>query len=117
MKWFVSADAQGEFGRGIEARLGASGRYATANKEALRQLPWTEAQAGVLTAQWSRVTEMGIIPATYIVERNLSNAFKKVVYSRKNAREVLSTYAFTIDQEIERKNRELDKRAERGRTR
>lgn len=117
LKWFVSADAQGEFGRGIEARLGASGRYATANKEALRQLPWTEAQADVLTAQWSRVTEMGIIPATYIVERNLSNAFKKVVYSRKNAREVLSTYAFTIDQEIERKNRELDKRAERGRTR
>ena len=117
LKWFVSADAQGEFGRGIEARLGASGRYATANKEVLRQLPWTEAQADVLIAQWSRVTEMGIIPATYIVERNLSNAFKKVVYSRKNAREVLSTYAFTIDQEIERKNRELDKRAERGRTR
>ena len=114
VKWFVSAETQGDFGVGIEARLGASGRYATANKEALELLPWTTAQVDALTAQWSTVTEMGIIPATYIVERNLSNAFKKVVYNRKNAREVLTTYAFTINQEIARKNQELDKRAERG---
>ena len=113
IKWFASADTQGDFGIGVEARLGASGRYATANRDALRRLPWTAAQAEALTSQWSHVTEMGIIPATYIVERNLSNAFKKVVYNRKNAREVLTTYAFTIDQEIARKNEELNKRAER----
>ena len=114
IQWFVSAETQGDFGIGVEARLGASGRYATANKEALGLLPWTTQQAEALTAQWSNVTEMGIIPATYIVERNLSNAFKKVVYNRKNAREVLTTYAFTIDQEIARKNEELNKRVERG---
>ena len=53
---------------------------------------------------------MGVIPATYIVERNLSNAFKKVVYNGKNARETLTTYTFTINQEIARKNEELAKR-------
>ncbi|MBQ8684411.1 MAG: extracellular solute-binding protein [Clostridia bacterium] len=114
IQWFVSAETQGDFGIGVEARLGASGRYATANREALKLLPWTAEQAQALSTQWSNVTEMGIIPATYIVERNLSNAFKKVVYNRKNAREVLTTYAFTIDQEIARKNEELNKRAERG---
>ena len=57
---------------------------------------------------------MGVIPATYIVDRNLSNAFKKVVYERKNAREAITAYALVIDQEIERKNTELAKRAERS---
>ncbi len=110
IKWFVSTDVQGQFGTSIEASLGASGRYATANKEAIKQLPWTTAQSTTLLQQWNTVTEMGVIPATYIVERNLSNAFKKVVYNGKNARETLTTYTFTINQEIARKNEELAKR-------
>lgn len=113
VKWFVSADVQGLFGVSVESVLGASGRYATANKEAIKQLPWTKAQSESLLKQWNTVTEMGVIPATYIVERNLSNAFKRVVYNGENAREVLTTYTFTINQEISRKNEELKKREKR----
>lgn len=114
LKWFVSTETQTEFGIDIEAKLGASGRYATANRYALSNLPWSPDQVSALQSQWANVTEMGIIPATYIVERNLSNAFKRVVYRGGNAREVLTTYAFTIDQEIERKNQEIEKRMKRG---
>ena len=38
MKWWVSAESQVRFGREIEAVLGSSARYTTANRDALRQL-------------------------------------------------------------------------------
>ena len=49
MKWWVSADAQVRFGREMESILGASARYQTANRDALRQLAWSNKQLAVLT--------------------------------------------------------------------
>ena len=48
MKWWVSADIQVRFGRELEAVMGPSARYATANVEALKQLPWNSQQIEVL---------------------------------------------------------------------
>ena len=40
MKWWAKPDTQVRFGREIEALLGSSARYATANKDAFEQLSW-----------------------------------------------------------------------------
>lgn len=107
LKWFVSAQTQGSFGNDVEGVLGPSGRYATANRNALSLLPWSKEERNAILAQWDISTELEVIPASYIVDRNLSNAFKKVAYYGKNPRETLNSYNFTINQEIERKNQEL----------
>ena len=109
LKWFVSSQTQAKFGNSVEAVLGSSGRYATANKNAFSNLPWTSSEAEMLIDQWGSVTEMPVIPATYIVDRNICNAFKKVVYYSENSREMLNTYNFIITQEIQRKNEEMSK--------
>ena len=53
MKWWVSADSQVRFGREMESVLGASARYQTANRDALRQLAWSNAQLRILEEQMS----------------------------------------------------------------
>jgi len=107
IKWFTSKDIQAEYGNAIEALLGPAGRYATANRDALSELPWSRPEFSLLTGQWSEVREVGIIPASYFVDRNISNAFKKVVYNNANPREVLTAYNFEINKEITRKNAEI----------
>lgn len=55
VKWFASSQTQAAYGRTIEALLGASARYDTANLEALKLLPWTKAQQKTLLGQWENV--------------------------------------------------------------
>ena len=40
LKWWTRTDTQVRFGREMEALMGAAARYATANVEAMQQLPW-----------------------------------------------------------------------------
>ena len=54
MKWWAQPDTQVNFGREIEALLGSSARYATANKDAFVQLSWSADDIEVLDAQWEQ---------------------------------------------------------------
>ena len=58
--------------------------------------------------------EMPEIPASYILSRNLANAFLDVVKDGRNARETIGTYAVIMDNELERKQKELDARKARS---
>ena len=104
--WFASAEQQAEYGKKTEALLGALGRYAPANQEAFAYLPWlTEEQERIL-AQWQSVKEQPQMPGAYYTPRNLTNAFRSVVYDGMNYREALLKYSAEIDRELERKREE-----------
>ena len=107
IKWFTSTEAQVEYGRTIEALMGPMGRFATANVEALQQLPWSTSEMEKITAQMSQTVEVPIIPASYATTRHTKNAFRAVVNEGGNARYSLITYNRDINAEIERKNEEL----------
>ncbi|MDE6725968.1 MAG: ABC transporter substrate-binding protein, partial [Ruminiclostridium sp.] len=107
IKWFTSTEAQVEYGRTIEALMGPMGRFATANVEALQQLPWSTSEMEKITAQMSQTVEVPIIPASYATTRHTKNAFRAVVNEGSNARYSLITYNRDINAEIERKNEEL----------
>ncbi len=107
LDWFTSADAQTQFGQEIEALLGPSGRFATANIEALGNLPWTYQEQQLITSQWNKSFTINQIPGSYFLERNLINAFRKVVFSSSNSRETILSYNKTIENEIERKRKEF----------
>jgi len=107
MKWWVSADAQARFGREMEAVLGSSARYATANTDALTQLAWSSEQLEVLQEQqkWSR--GFPEIAGGYSTTRHMTNAIRKVINDKDDPRETLLTYTHTINEEIEIKRKEF----------
>ena len=108
IKWWVSADAQVRFGREIESVLGASARYTTANKAALRQLAWNTDQLAVLEAQRSWTVGFPEIAGGYSTTRHMCNAIRKVINEKVDARETLLTYTKTINEEIKVKRREFN---------
>ncbi|MBR6165445.1 MAG: extracellular solute-binding protein [Clostridia bacterium] len=108
MKWWVSADAQVRFGREMESVLGASARYQTANRDALRQLAWSNSQLAVLEKQMSHTHGFPEIAGGYSTTRHMTNAIRRVITTKEDPRETLLTYARTINEEIKIKRREFN---------
>ena len=107
IKWFTSTDTQVEYGNDIEALMGTMGRFDTANIEALKRLSWSQSELDLLLAQMEEQIEIPIIPATYAVTRNLTNAFRTVVNDAENPRDTLMWYNKDINAEITRKLEDL----------
>jgi len=107
LNWWTSAEVQARYGSELEAVMGPAARYDTANIEAFNKLPWSKSESDKLVEQWSSVWDTPQIPGNYYVTRSLSNAFRKVVYSFENSREVLFEYNEDINREIERKRNEF----------
>ncbi len=107
MKWWVSADAQVRFGREIESILGSSARYTTANRDALKQLAWSSDQLKVLEEQMATTVGFREIAGGYSTTRHMTNAIRRVINTKEDARETLITYARTINEEIRIKRKEF----------
>ena len=107
IKWFTSTEIQSEYGRSIEALLGPMGRFDTANREALGQLAWSQSELEMIRAQMDTTVDIDIIPATYIVTRNITNAFRETINLSTNPRDTLLWYNKDINDEIIRKYEEL----------
>ena len=107
LDWFTDTGAQVQFGIQQEALLGVAGRYDTANLEALPQLGWSYSEAEFLRDEWTKMNTVPQVPGSYFVDRNLTNAFRKVVFSYKNPREMLLYYDNEINLEITRKRAEF----------
>lgn len=108
MKWWVSADTQAEFGREMESILGASARYQTANKDAIRQLAWSHDQLKVLTEQMKNTKGFPEIAGGYSTTRHITNAIRKVITTKEDPRETLLNYTRTINEEIKTKRQEFN---------
>jgi ABC-type glycerol-3-phosphate transport system substrate-binding protein len=107
MKWFTSTEVQAEYGRELEAIMGPSARYTTANKEAFKLLPWTKEQQQTLISQWDQVKAIPQTPGSYYVDRGFQNAFRDAAISHENPYEKLSYWTREINHEIERKFKEF----------
>ena len=108
MKWWAGADAQVRFGREMESILGSSARYQTANKDALRQLAWSNKQLAILEEQRSHTRGFPEIAGGYSTTRHITNAIRKVINTKEDQRETLLNYARTINEEIRIKRREFN---------
>ena len=107
MKWWASSDTQVRFGREIEALLGSSARYATANINAFSQLAWTADDIEVLTEQWRQTVGIREIPGGYYTGRHITNAVRKVINDQEDPRETIIDYTITINEEIAKKRSEF----------
>jgi hypothetical protein len=60
-----------------------------------------------LNEQWRHVKGVPEVPGGYMTGRHLDNAFRKVVYQKKEARKTLLDYVRVIDEELELKRKEF----------
>ena len=109
VKWFTSEEVQAEYSRRIEGLMGTMGRFDTANTAALGKLSWSQEELEKLMAQHDELTEIPITPSSYAVTRNIMNAFRETVNNGENPRDTLIWYDRDINDEIKRKNSELNK--------
>lgn len=107
MKWWASVDTQVRFGREIEALLGSSARYATANKDAFVQLSWSADDIAVLNEQWEQTVGIREVPGGYFTGRHISNAIRKVINKKEDSRETIIDYSIMINDEITKKRKEF----------
>lgn len=106
--WWTGAETQQRFGLQQEAVLGPSGRYTTANLEAMRNLSWSSKQLALLEEQRSVSTSLTHVPGSYYIGKSLNSALVTSVNdSTLIAREELMYWANLIDLEMARKQREF----------
>ena len=107
IKWWTQTDTQVRFGREMEALLGSSARYATANKEAFAQLSWSASNIETLNKQWENTVGIREVPGGYFTGRHISNAIRKVLNEKTDARETIIDYSVIINDEIKKKRIEF----------
>ena len=107
MKWWAKPETQVRFGRELEALLGSSARYATANRDAFSNLSWSMDDIAVLNAQWDETRGIREVPGGYFTGRHISNAIRKVLNEKDDSRETIIDYSIKIDEEITKKRKEF----------
>ena len=107
MKWWANEKTQVRFGREIEALLGSSARYATANRDAFKNLSWSADDIEVLDEQWDQTVGIREVPGGYFTGRHISNAIRKVLTDKTDSRETIIDYSIFIDEEIKKKRLEF----------
>lgn len=110
VKWWNSEEVQRMYSAEIESELSTLGRHTPANLEAFRRSTWTEEEKELLLEQWENVVEVPEIPGGYYVTRNVDNAFRQVYYNGENARDTLYYWMNAVNEELLRKQAQLDAR-------
>mgnify|MGYP001049598374 CR=1 FL=1 len=107
LKWWMSTETQVEFSRQLIMNYGPEYLWYTANLEAFRALPIPEEHKEVILKQWEWLRQPVRLPGTYMQERELSNAWNRIVFDGVNPRVAIDSAIVTINREMARKMEEL----------
>ena len=107
IKWWSSTEVQAEFGQTMQIIYGDEYMWMTANVEAFAQLPIDQDDKEVILEFTKNVVDVARVPGTYMLEREISNAFNAIVVDGEDERERIDQAVKTIDREIIRKLEEF----------
>lgn len=107
LKWWMDTETQVEFGTTLQTTYGESFIWNSANTEAFSRLPWKSRDKQIILEQMENIQETPRIPGTYMLERELSNAYVAVVTNGGILRTELDSAIKRIDRETERKLKEF----------
>lgn len=108
IKWWMSTATQEEFIQRMYSMYGLEYLWYSANLDAFEVLPIENDHKAVILEQlrnWSM--EASRVPAAYMLERSISDAYSKVVFSGVNVRIALDDAVIESNREIERKMTEF----------
>lgn len=100
LSWWMSTTVQVDFANTLQTSFGTEFLWNTANLEAFAQLPIPQEHIDVILEQWEFAIEASRIPGSYMVERELSNAWNRIVFNDANPR-------VTLDNAVRIANREI----------
>ncbi len=107
MKWWMSTETQVDFQEQLLFSYGMEYLWNSANLEAFAQSPMPEEHKKVVLEQWKWLMEPQKLPGSYMEERELSNAWNKIVFDGVNPRVAIDSAVITINREITRKMEEF----------
>lgn len=106
-KWWFSSDIQSDFTYQLQSLLGDEFLHMTANVEAFKTSAWPSDSKYEILEQWQWVRTTGKVPGDYLAERELSNAWNKVVNDGENPRVAIDDAVVIINRELRRKLEEF----------
>ena len=108
IKWWLSDETQSEFAQTLQSKYGSSYIWNSANVNAFAQLAIPEDDRAVILEQWKHTENIRHTPASYMLERSLSDAWYNVVNAHIPVRRALNEAAVNTQQELTLKLQEFD---------
>lgn len=105
MEWWSRTEVQAEFGQMLQIMYGDEYIWPTANLEAFSKLPYPTSDKEIIMTQAEDILEAPRLLGSYMLERELSNAFNDVVVNGDTVRS-------RIDEAVKIVNRETDRKLE-----
>lgn len=107
IKWWMSTETQEKYISTLYSMYGDEYLWFSANNEAFMSLPISTEHKELILEQWEYAIEVSRIPAAYVIEQSISDAFSQVVFNGENVRVALDKAVITSNREIERKMEEF----------
>jgi ABC-type glycerol-3-phosphate transport system substrate-binding protein len=107
LKWWTDRKTQVEFGYRLQTSYGREYIWNSANIEAFKELPWNSRHKEIILQQTQWLIEVPRVPGTYMLERELSNAFNAIVLDGQNLRKAVDLAVKRINRETYRKLEEF----------
>jgi len=107
LKWWMSTETQVDFAERLILNYGREYLWNSANLEAFAELPIPQAHKDVILKQWEWLQEPIRLPGSYMQERELSNAWNRIVFEGVNPRVAIDNAVITTNREITRKMEEF----------
>lgn len=107
MKWWSDASTQAEFGQSLQIMYGDEYIWPTANLEAFASLPYPTKDKDVIMEQATYILEAPRLLGSYMMEREVSNAFNDVVVNGETLRSRVDEVVKIVRRETERKLEEF----------
>ena len=107
MKWWASSSTQALYAKELEATMGVAARYYPANKVAFNSIAWSKKEREIILSQWEQIENIPQVPGNYVLQRDLTSAFRKALNDVELPERQLEVYNHSINEEIARKRKEF----------
>ena len=107
LKWYCDTEFQVEYANELVALLGEAGKSATANMQALAEMPWSSHEYEQLMAQMENLVAIPNYPGSYYAGRFIDFAFTDAYSSGLDPVDSLLQNINNINKEISRKRTEF----------
>ena len=114
VSWWMSDETQTNFARDVQATYGSTFLWNTANLNAFKTLAIPAEDKEVILKQWEQLYQIPQTPATYIVERGLSDIWNSAVFDHTSIRSNISDMTIIMNKELTRKMEEFSYVDENG---
>ncbi|HLT00458.1 MAG TPA: extracellular solute-binding protein [Acholeplasma sp.] len=108
LKWWMSTETQTLYAENLMTAFGAEYMWNTANVDAFMQMSINASHKSVFLEQWQWVLDTAKTPASYMLEREISNAWNRIVYDGVNVRVAMEDAQVVVNKEIFRKMVEFE---------